>query len=171
MEGVNITIYSKILVDELKMQVVLRFHHRAETFHESSRFRFGLRIEVLPLGLFILRDDRDLHLYLLVLRHYQSRHSCQFLQGKSLFLPPFSIVIVQKSYEIRPKRTLPQALLISGFIISFVILSLSAQMMTLSPQYTTFGSQKYNDEFCSLDNVSRMTNSCRMSDVSTFFNR
>jgi len=48
-----------------------------------------------------------------------------------------------KMYKIRANRTVPQGLLMLAFILVFVILALNVILMTLSPQYVSFGNQKY----------------------------
>ena len=46
-------------------------------------------------------------------------------------------------YQLRPRRTTPQALLFMCFLLMMVILSLNVTLLTLSPQYMTFGNQRY----------------------------
>lgn len=48
-----------------------------------------------------------------------------------------------KMYNIRANRTVPQGLLFLAFILVFIILSLNIILMTLSPQYVSYGNQKY----------------------------
>ena len=40
---------------------------------------------------------------------------------------------------------MPQGLLIMAFIMNLLILTLNSQLMILAPQYTTLGSQSYQD--------------------------
>jgi LMBR1 domain-containing protein 1 len=46
-------------------------------------------------------------------------------------------------YTIRPGRSPPQALLFTCFILMLVILSLNVVLLTLAPQYMTYGNQHY----------------------------
>jgi LMBR1 domain-containing protein 1 len=48
-----------------------------------------------------------------------------------------------KMYKIRANRTVPQGLLFLAFILVFIILSLNIILMTLSPQYVSYGNQMY----------------------------
>lgn len=48
-----------------------------------------------------------------------------------------------KMYNIRANRTVPQGLLFLAFILVFIILSLNIILMTLSPQYVSYGHQMY----------------------------
>lgn len=90
----------------------------------------------------------------------------------------FGIVILfQKRHEIRKDGTLPNSLLITGFLTSITILALSSQMMTLSPQYTSFGNQQYFSEshnaykMCSFEKIAHHPDACQISNVSAFFNK
>ena len=77
---------------------------------------------------------------------------------------------------------MPQALLLMAFLMNLLILVLNTQMMVLSPQYSTFGSQTFLDDqnnkhLCSLSqihtdsNLKNTSNSCRISNLSSFTNR
>ena len=75
---------------------------------------------------------------------------------------------------------MPQALLIGSFLISIMILAFMIEILTLAPQYSTFGTQvqiskdQRNLEIfqCNLANVSNYSkNECVMSNISLFFNR
>jgi len=46
-------------------------------------------------------------------------------------------------YDIRPRNTAPTALLMGCWMLMFVALSLNMEVLTLSPQYATFGNQFY----------------------------
>ena len=46
-------------------------------------------------------------------------------------------------YQLRPRRTSPQALLFMCFLLMMVILSLNVTLLTLSPQYMTYGNQRF----------------------------
>jgi len=48
-----------------------------------------------------------------------------------------------KMYKIRANRTVPQGLLFLSFILMFTILALNPVLLTLSPQYVTYGNQHY----------------------------
>lgn len=48
-----------------------------------------------------------------------------------------------KMYKIRVQRTVPQGLLFLSFILMFTILCLNVVLMTLSPQYVTYGNQHF----------------------------
>jgi len=49
-----------------------------------------------------------------------------------------------KMFSIRAHRTVPQGLLFLSFILVFVILCLNVVLLTLSPNYTTYGNQMYS---------------------------
>lgn len=72
---------------------------------------------------------------------------------------------------------MPQALLILSFLMNLIILVLSSQITNLSPQYATFGSQKFkNDggdfESCSLNAISSgVSSECKPSNVSSILNK
>eukprot|EP00039_Didymoeca_costata_P001041 m.49180 g.49180 ORF g.49180 m.49180 type:complete len:688 (+) comp10602_c0_seq1:222-2285(+) len=48
-----------------------------------------------------------------------------------------------KMYKFRVQRTVPQGLLFLAFILMFVILALNVVLLSLSPQYVTYGHQHY----------------------------
>ncbi|XP_028406355.1 probable lysosomal cobalamin transporter [Dendronephthya gigantea] len=48
-----------------------------------------------------------------------------------------------KLYKIRPRKTLPQALLFFVFILMYVVLAINVILMSLAPQYLMYGNQKY----------------------------
>jgi len=60
-----------------------------------------------------------------------------------------------KMYNIRANRTVPQGLLFLAFILVFIILSLNITLMTLSPQYVSYGNQMYtkgvDSDFAAVD--------------------
>eukprot|EP01017_Pseudomicrothorax_dubius_P009133 TRINITY_DN13058_c0_g1_i1.p1 TRINITY_DN13058_c0_g1~~TRINITY_DN13058_c0_g1_i1.p1 ORF type:complete len:508 (-),score=114.09 TRINITY_DN13058_c0_g1_i1:835-2358(-) len=79
-------------------------------------------------------------------------------------------------FEIRKEATTPQALLIMAFIVKLIIFLLSTQVFTLSPQYSTFGSQVYRSNngeqvHCSLDVIQSEPGACRMTNISIFYNK
>lgn len=78
-------------------------------------------------------------------------------------------------YELRTRRSAPQALLILCNVMSYILLALCMALLTIAPDYTTFGSQTVasDDGFkgrCSL--VQRESGStCQISVISVFFTR
>lgn len=81
-----------------------------------------------------------------------------------------------KIYEIKKESTMPQALLILSFLMNLIILVLSNQTTNLTPQYTMFGSQKFESngkfEFCSLNEITANSKSmCHLSNVSTILSK
>jgi len=86
-------------------------------------------------------------------------------------------IIFKQKYELRRDGTLPKTLLITGFLTCIMTLALYSQIMTLSPQYTTFGNQHYLDaskkqmRMCALTQLSSHKVECQASYTSTFFNK
>jgi len=83
-------------------------------------------------------------------------------------------LVVFKLYEIRKRRTMPTALLMGAWMLMFVSLATNMEVLTLSPQYATFGTQTYNPvangtdvEQCTMD-VSDFDGQCTMSQVGRF---
>ena len=78
-------------------------------------------------------------------------------------------------YEIKKESTMPQALLIMCFLMNLMILVISNQLLTLSPQYATFGSQRFDNggklEQCSLQVVDSGKNFCKMTNTSALLNK
>ena len=71
---------------------------------------------------------------------------------------------------------MPQGLLIMSFITSILILAFMMEILTLAPQYSTFGTQTYLDSGklieCNLNSISHeQGKSCIMSNISKFFNK
>jgi len=52
-------------------------------------------------------------------------------------------LFVFRIYEIRAKHSMPSALLMGCWMLMFVALALNMEVLTLSPQYATFGNQFY----------------------------
>lgn len=50
-----------------------------------------------------------------------------------------------KVFDIRRQRTVPQALLFMATIIMFTLLFINVVLLTLAPQYVTYGNQHYSD--------------------------
>jgi LMBR1 domain-containing protein 1 len=48
-----------------------------------------------------------------------------------------------KLYEVKKERTEPHGLILGTWLITFTVLLLNMQLLTLAPQYTTFGRQFY----------------------------
>ena len=46
-------------------------------------------------------------------------------------------------YKIRTRKTVPQGVLLVAMVMNFLLLTFSLQLLTLAPQYTTFGAQTY----------------------------
>jgi len=89
----------------------------------------------------------------------------------------FGIKLMFKKYEIRKDSTLPNALLVIGFMTCIMVLALSLQMISLSPQYTSFGHQEYFNQGtrthnrCSLNKITGPTGDCQISNISAFFHK
>jgi len=52
-------------------------------------------------------------------------------------------LLIFKLYDIRKNHTMPTALLMGSWMLMFVVLALNMEILTLSPQYATFGNQFY----------------------------
>lgn len=81
-------------------------------------------------------------------------------------------------FDIKKKSTIPQALLIMSFLMCLMILAFMMEMLTLAPQYSTFGTQMFYPNSnqgqvpCSLSMISgAQENECVMSNISKFYNR
>ncbi|EDO27417.1 predicted protein, partial [Nematostella vectensis] len=48
-----------------------------------------------------------------------------------------------KLFKVRPRRTLPQALLFMCVMLMLIVLSLNVMLFSLAPQYVMYGSQNY----------------------------
>jgi len=90
----------------------------------------------------------------------------------------FKFIIEHKVFMIRKKNTNPQGLLVSSFIISKMILAFMMEILTLAPQYTTFGTQNYifdstkKEVPCSLNVIIEgQQKQCIMSNISKFYNK
>jgi LMBR1 domain-containing protein 1 len=79
-------------------------------------------------------------------------------------------------FEIKKGSTSPQGLLIMSFIILMMILSFMNEMLTLAPQYSTFGTQKFSKSSkqgelpCNLSLITEKSE-CIMSNISKFYDR
>ena len=54
-------------------------------------------------------------------------------------------LLIWKLYDVQPGRTMPHGLIMGAWLIMFTVLLLNIQLMTLMPQYATFGDQSYTD--------------------------
>jgi len=74
---------------------------------------------------------------------------------------------------------MPQGLLVMSFMISIMILAFMMEILTLAPQYSTFGTQTFltggsnkSFSYCNLSNISnQQSNACVMSNISKFYNK
>jgi LMBR1 domain-containing protein 1 len=79
-------------------------------------------------------------------------------------------------FEIKKGSTSPQGLLIMSFIILLMILSFMNEMLTLAPQYSTFGTQRFSKTSkqgeipCNLSLITEK-DECIMSNISKFYDR
>jgi len=71
-----------------------------------------------------------------------------------------------KIYDIRPRKTMQNALLLGIWFLCFVLIAIDIQMMTLLPQYAVFGSQTDGGKQCTVSSSS--SSSCVMSTMSHF---
>jgi len=88
-------------------------------------------------------------------------------------------LFVFKIYEIRANHSMPSALLMGCWMLMFVALALNMEVLTLSPQYATFGNQFFTNitmdgpnpvftkEKCTIE-LSDTLGQCTMSQVSRF---
>lgn len=75
-------------------------------------------------------------------------------------------------YALKPHKSLPQALLVLCVIMAHILLALCMALLTIAPNYTSFGSQMVAgagglNEWCSL----KAGKECQISVISTFFSR
>jgi len=73
-------------------------------------------------------------------------------------------------FKFKRRRTQPQALLIMTMIVGVLILVLSQEILTMAPQYVTFGDQVVDGVPCSL-NMMEKAKQCVVSNVSAFHGR
>jgi len=76
-------------------------------------------------------------------------------------------------FKIKAGGSKPQALLIATGILMFSLLALNWEILTLAPQYVTYGSQTYfnaNNETVQCG-LSAPTSSCTMTQIGTIINR
>lgn len=78
-----------------------------------------------------------------------------------------------KLYKVRPGGTLPQGLLLACVITMFSMLALSVTLMSLSPQYVSFGQQSYTNadgDYVACD-LAAPVDKCHMTQIATLVNR
>jgi LMBR1 domain-containing protein 1 len=79
-------------------------------------------------------------------------------------------------FDIKKGSTNPQGLLVMSFMVLLMILSFMNEMLTLAPQYSTFGTQKFSKNSkqgevpCNLSLITEQ-NECIMSNISKFYDR
>ncbi|XP_046564132.1 LOW QUALITY PROTEIN: probable lysosomal cobalamin transporter [Haliotis rubra] len=67
-----------------------------------------------------------------------------------------------RMYKIRPRRTRPQGLLMLCMILMFIVLAINIIVYELTPQYSTFGSQKYGNMTGGSNTTSTPLHQCTM---------
>ncbi|XP_067677707.1 probable lysosomal cobalamin transporter [Haliotis asinina] len=67
-----------------------------------------------------------------------------------------------RMYKIRPRRTRPQGLLMLCMILMFIVLAINIIVYELTPQYSTFGSQKYGNTTGASNTTSAPLHQCTM---------
>jgi len=75
-------------------------------------------------------------------------------------------------FTLKPHKSLPQALLVLCVIMAHILLALCMALLTIAPNYTSFGSQVVagadgQSVWCSL----KAGKECQISVISTFFSR
>lgn len=78
-----------------------------------------------------------------------------------------------KMFTVRPHKTIPQALVASALIIALCSLCLMIEILSIAPQYSTFGSRTYinedgDEEWC---NMSAGADACPMTQIAEIINR
>jgi LMBR1 domain-containing protein 1 len=79
-------------------------------------------------------------------------------------------------YKLQPRHTAPQGLLLMAAYLMLAVLALNMEILTLAPQYATWGDQKYTNETsgdtvpCSMDSpIYNGTNGgCKMTEIGMF---
>jgi len=76
-------------------------------------------------------------------------------------------------FPIKPRRSLPQALLLMCFVLAHILLVLCMTLLTIAHQYATFGSQTIRRDDGSLEGCSTRSDPkhCHISVIAAFFNR
>lgn len=78
-------------------------------------------------------------------------------------------------YSLRPRKSMPQAMLVLCNVMAHILLALCMALLTIAPNYTSFGSQKASSEDgsparCSLEKQDAKI-ACQVSVISAFFTR
>merc|ERR1712066_730609 len=77
-------------------------------------------------------------------------------------------------YALRPRKSMPQALLVLCNVMAYILLALCMALLTIAPNYTSFGSQTVSAEdgspsWCTLER--REVRTCQVSVISAFFTK
>ena len=96
-----------------------------------------------------------------------------------VFLSFIIIIYNNQTLEIKKESTPPSLLFIIAIILNISILVVCNQLMTLCPQYATFGNQHFFDrktrnlELCTLEAYSKVEAkfTCQMTTLSSFYNK
>ena len=81
-------------------------------------------------------------LWIEIRTHLPSKNRLNFRLAGALTFLCFPWLNMQL-YKIRPRKTMPHALLFFVFILMYVVLAINVVLMTLAPQYLMYGNQKY----------------------------
>mmetsp|Transcript_70048 Transcript_70048/g.221185 ORF Transcript_70048/g.221185 Transcript_70048/m.221185 type:complete len:538 (-) Transcript_70048:40-1653(-) len=78
-------------------------------------------------------------------------------------------------YALRTRKSMPQALLVLCNVMAYILLALCMALLTIAPNYTSFGSQTVSGEdgspsWCTLDRREARA-SCQVSVISAFFTK
>merc|ERR1712151_805082 len=78
-------------------------------------------------------------------------------------------------YALRARKSLPQALLVLCNVMAHILLALCMALLTIAPNYTSFGSQTVSTEdgtpgYCSQEKQDTKV-ACQVSVISAFFTR
>jgi LMBR1 domain-containing protein 1 len=82
-------------------------------------------------------------------------------------------VIPIQIFAIKPKKTMPQALLLLSITMMMILLGIFLATLTIAPIYSTFGYQTFTENdaelLCTLENHSE--DACQMSNISQLYNK
>eukprot|EP00299_Pterocystis_sp_00344_P000139 c10044_g1_i2.p1 GENE.c10044_g1_i2~~c10044_g1_i2.p1 ORF type:complete len:477 (-),score=129.52 c10044_g1_i2:142-1572(-) len=80
-----------------------------------------------------------------------------------------------KLHQLHRQASSPQALLMAVFYLIFVLMALFSLLLGIAPQYFTFGAQRTvvdgEKRACTLDDMSRESSTCRMTQISIILNQ
>lgn len=84
-------------------------------------------------------------------------------------------ILCFQAYALRVRKSLPQALLVLCNVVSHILLALCMALLTIAPNYTSFGSQTVSLEdgspgWCSMERKETRA-ACQISVISAFFTR